>query len=120
MNNGEGIIQLSYITKRFGMNEVLSKVCFDLRKGEVHALVGENGAGKTSILKAIQNGFKSSGHDINLIYNKADDDRAEILIELNDGMTVMDINNLIIDGDGYLYAGTRGGCVFRTAKTLDQ
>lgn len=53
MQNGDVIIQLSRINKRFGMAQVLTDVDFDLRKGEVHALVGENGAGKTTLMNVL-------------------------------------------------------------------
>jgi len=53
MQNGDVIIHLSGINKRFGMAQVLSDVNFDLRQGEVHALVGENGAGKTTLMNVL-------------------------------------------------------------------
>ena len=34
------------LTKRYGTREVLSKATIAVRAGTVHALVGENGAGK--------------------------------------------------------------------------
>ncbi len=53
MQNGDVIIQISGIDKKYGMAQVLKNVDFDLRKGEVHALVGENGAGKTTLMNVL-------------------------------------------------------------------
>ncbi len=44
------LIELRSIEKSFGSNLVLAGVDFDLRAGEVHALCGENGAGKSTCL----------------------------------------------------------------------
>jgi simple sugar transport system ATP-binding protein len=41
------------ITKRFGGVTALHDVGFDIRSGEVHALVGENGSGKSTLIKII-------------------------------------------------------------------
>ncbi len=41
------------ISKRFGAVEVLSDVDLDLQAGEIHALLGENGAGKSTFAKIL-------------------------------------------------------------------
>src|SRR6204780_2689431 len=41
------------ISKSFGAISVLNDVSLELRAGEVHALLGENGAGKSSLMKIL-------------------------------------------------------------------
>ncbi|SDE73376.1 ribose transport system ATP-binding protein [Paracoccus isoporae] len=47
------ILSLSDVHKSFGPIEVLHGVNFALRPGEVHALIGENGAGKSTTMKIL-------------------------------------------------------------------
>ena len=49
----EYILQLRGITKIFPGVRALNRVQFDLRPGEIHALMGENGAGKSTFIKVI-------------------------------------------------------------------
>lgn len=46
-------IQMNDIYKAFGANQVLTGVHFDLQEGEVHALMGENGAGKSTMMNIL-------------------------------------------------------------------
>jgi ribose transport system ATP-binding protein len=46
-------VRLSGVSKGFGSTAVLNDISLDFRAGEVHALVGENGAGKSTTGKII-------------------------------------------------------------------
>ena len=43
----ENVIEMREITKIFGQFVANDKINLHLRRGEIHALLGENGAGKT-------------------------------------------------------------------------
>lgn len=47
------MIEMTGITKSFSGNKVLKDVQFSLKKGEIHALMGENGAGKSTMMKIL-------------------------------------------------------------------
>jgi D-xylose transport system ATP-binding protein len=47
------LLSLRGITKRFGPVQALSDVTFDIPAGQVTALIGDNGAGKSSLIKTI-------------------------------------------------------------------
>ena len=47
----DSILKFEHITKRFSGVTALDDVSFSVEKGKVHVLAGENGAGKSTILK---------------------------------------------------------------------
>ena len=47
------ILQVNNLNKSFGGVKALDNISFTLQKGEVHALMGENGAGKSTFMKIL-------------------------------------------------------------------
>ena len=61
---GEVILTMKEIDKFFPGVHALDHVSFEVRKGEVHALMGENGAGKSTLMKVLTGIYKKDSGTI--------------------------------------------------------
>jgi monosaccharide-transporting ATPase len=64
MSEQTPILDVREVTKRFPGVLALDNVSFKLRAGEVHALVGENGAGKSTMIKVVTGVYRPDGGEI--------------------------------------------------------
>ena len=55
------MIKMTNIHKSFGKQKVLDDVNFDVKEGEIFALLGPSGAGKTTIINILSNQIKEDG-----------------------------------------------------------
>ena len=61
------MLEMTGIEKRFPGVHALKNCHFDLKKGEIHALIGENGAGKSTLMKILTGVYGKDGGTI--LYN---------------------------------------------------
>jgi len=59
-------IEMNGITKKFGGVTALNNVSLNVRKGEIHALMGENGAGKSTIMKILAGALQKDSGEIKI------------------------------------------------------
>ena len=52
-NTPEYVIEMLHITKEFPGNRANDDITLQLRRGEIHALLGENGAGKSTLMSVL-------------------------------------------------------------------
>jgi putative multiple sugar transport system ATP-binding protein len=65
----EYILEMDNITKEFPGVVALKDVTFEVKKGEIHALVGENGAGKSTLMSVLSGIHPYGSYTGNIIFN---------------------------------------------------
>ena len=63
---GDTILKLNHISKLYPGVVALDDMNMEFREGEVHAIVGENGAGKSTMIKTISGAIEPSAGTIEL------------------------------------------------------
>ena len=57
-------VSLRHITKRFGEVVAIDDATLDIQRGEIHALLGENGAGKTSLTNVLAGVYRPDAGEV--------------------------------------------------------
>lgn len=65
-NKAEVLVEMRNITKRFPGVTASDNVNFELRKGEIHTLLGENGAGKSTLMNILYGMYAPDSGEIYL------------------------------------------------------
>ena len=66
MDESQVVIQMKDITKKFGDFTANDNIQLTVHKGEVHALLGENGAGKSTMMNVLCGLYKPTSGQIYL------------------------------------------------------
>lgn len=66
------VLKFEHIKKQFGPVKALDDISFEVRKGEVHCLVGENGAGKSTLIKILSGAYDITSGTIYIDGEKAE------------------------------------------------
>ncbi len=63
------ILEMQDITKEFPGVRALDRVSFQVKRGEIHCLVGENGAGKSTLMKVLSGVYPYNSYTGSIFYN---------------------------------------------------
>ena len=68
---GDTILKINNLTKTYGVKRALNDVSFEVERGRIYGFIGENGAGKTTAIRAIT-GLSPIDHGTIEIFGKTD------------------------------------------------
>lgn len=105
-HNGQPILEVKNLSKHFGVGDkkiiALNNVSFTLYENENVALLGANGAGKTTMIEIIAGINKQNSGEINYLFEYKNNFQEKIGIQFQDsqypkGLKIKDILKFIID-----------------------
>ncbi|WP_193188374.1 multiple monosaccharide ABC transporter ATP-binding protein [Nisaea sediminum] len=65
----DDILEMRHISKSFPGVKALDDVSLNVRRGEIHAVVGENGAGKSTLMKVLSGVYPAGDYDGEIFYD---------------------------------------------------
>lgn len=87
--NEDYILELRDITKTYPGVVALNKVSFKVKRGTILSLVGENGAGKSTILKVISGVIPASKYVGDIFFNSIKTEYTNVKQSENDGIAII-------------------------------
>ena len=66
------LLEVRNISKHFGGVKAVDDLSFDVRQGEIRALIGPNGSGKTTCINLITRVYQLTGGEIHLAGHRVD------------------------------------------------
>jgi simple sugar transport system ATP-binding protein len=113
--NSPYAVELNSITKSFGDGfKANDSVTLQVKKGEIHALVGENGAGKTTLMKVLYGMYKPDSGTIRIHGKEIQINSPAEAISLGIGMvhqhfmlvdTLTVLENIVLGDEGTFFLG---------------
>lgn len=64
MSNSEALVSIRHFRMDFGKTTVINDLSFEVKKGETFGLLGSNGAGKTTIIRALLGIYQPTGGEL--------------------------------------------------------
>ncbi|MFY7944847.1 MAG: ATP-binding cassette domain-containing protein, partial [Crocinitomicaceae bacterium] len=80
--NGDTIIRVEHLTKRFGSFEAVRDVSFHVNRGDVFGFLGPNGAGKSTTIRCMLSLIKNDSGVIEMFGKSYKTHRSEILTKI--------------------------------------
>ncbi len=68
-SSNDNILEIKNVTKKFPGVTALSKISFNVKRGEIHGLCGENGAGKSTLMKILSGVYPSDTYTGEVIFD---------------------------------------------------
>ncbi|MCM3788026.1 sugar ABC transporter ATP-binding protein [Domibacillus indicus] len=90
--NNQSVLVMKNINKSFPGVKALNEVNFDLRAGEIHALVGENGAGKSTMVSTMMGLLQPDSGEIFMNGQKVSIDSPLTALSLGIGIVPQELN----------------------------
>lgn len=94
------MLEVKNVSKKYNKKEVLSDVSINIKKGEIHGLIGENSAGKTTLIKCLVGIYKPDNGDIlfegeSVYENSKAKERIGYVADYNEYINIYSINKIV-------------------------
>ena len=76
MENDDRVVQVTHFVKRYKKHVAVQDVDLSVNRGEIYGLIGPDGAGKSSVMKAVAGVLSYEGGEVEVFGVKVDSERA--------------------------------------------